>query len=206
MDAEAPFARGAEAVVSRTEFLGRRAVVKTRQPKGYRDPVLDGRIRSLRTRSEARIVREARACGVRTPVVYAVDLPKGEIVMEDVGGTTVKALLDKEPAMAPEVCAMIGRDLARLHDAGISHGDLTTSNMMWLGDRICYIDFSMGSCPADEEGMGTDLRLLERALASAHPEIPDAYAMVREAYAAEKRDAQKVFDKVEEIKGRGRYT
>lgn len=207
MKAEAPFTKGAEAAVSRSTYLGRRVVVKTRMPKSYRDPVLDSRIRSQRTRAEARLVREARIAGVGTPLIYSVDLSKGEIVMENVGGTTVKSLLDDNPESASGVCESIGRDLARLHDAGISHGDLTTSNMMCRdGGGICYIDFSMGASDITEEEMGTDLRLLERALASAHPDVPDAYDMVAEAYAVAKKDAQGVFDKIEEIKARGRYT
>ena len=38
---DAEIGRGAEAVVVRTEFLGREAVTKTRARKGYRHPDLD---------------------------------------------------------------------------------------------------------------------------------------------------------------------
>ena len=65
---------GAEAEVEETEFLGRPAMVKIRPPKGYRLPELDAHIRSTRTRSEARIMHEARLAGVRTPCIYDLDL------------------------------------------------------------------------------------------------------------------------------------
>lgn len=200
-------ASGAEADISRGEFLGRRAVFKVRRPKGYRDPDLDRRIRSQRTRAEARLLREARSAGIRTPVIYSVDLPKAEIVMEDVGGETVKARLHAHPEEADEICAKVGSTLARLHNARISHGDLTTSNIVMLPDgRMCFIDFSMGTSLATTEDMGTDVRLLERAFSSAHPGLEGAYQRIVDAYRAEKNDAEAVLGKVQEIKDRGRYT
>ena len=87
---------GAEGSVYRTEFLGRRAILKVRSPKGYRAPELDARIRSLRIRSEARLIRDARRAGIRTPMIYWVDPAAGEMIMEDMGGETVKKHLDEE--------------------------------------------------------------------------------------------------------------
>lgn len=200
-------ASGAEADIFRGEFLGRRAVFKVRRPKGYRDPDLDRRIRTQRTRAEARLLREARSAGIRTPVIYSVDLPKAEIIMEDVGGETIKARLHAHPEEADEICAKVGSTLARLHNARISHGDLTTSNMVMPPDgRMCFIDFSMGTSLATTEDMGTDVRLLERALSSAHPGLEGAYQRIVDAYRAEKNDAEAVLGKVQEIKDRGRYT
>lgn len=200
-------ARGAEGSIYRTVFLGRKAVVKVRSPKGYRVPELDARIRGLRIRSEARLLREARRAGLRTPVVYWVDPADAAIVMEDVGGETVKRHLDEHPEDAPAVCRQIGRDLARLHNARLSHGDLTTSNMiLTAGGSICYIDFSMGASLVETEDMGVDIRLLERAFSSAHPKLKDAYAELIKEYCAVKTDSQAVMDKVQEIKERGRYT
>jgi TP53 regulating kinase and related kinases len=34
-----------------------------------------------------------------------------------------------------EVCFEIGKNIALLHDAGIIHGDLTTSNMIWVSEK-----------------------------------------------------------------------
>jgi len=202
-----PLTSGAEGSVFETEFLGRPTVSKVRFPKKYRNPELDSAIRSRRIRSEARLLREARIAGVRTPVVYSADPTEGTLIMEKVDGPTAKAYLDAHPERAEEICAAIGRDLARLHDASVSHGDLTTSNIIVCPDgRLCFIDFSMGTYPADEEAIGVDIRLLERAFASAHPGLEKAYAALIEAYCTCKKDSDKVMDKVQEIKERGRYT
>ncbi len=200
-------AEGAEGSVYRTSYLGRDAVVKIRTPKKYRVPELDRRIRSHRIRSEARLIREARSGGLRTPLIYDVDTVECSITMEDVKGVTVKQYLDGHPEDAEHICRLIGHDLALLHNAKICHGDLTTSNMILTEDgRLCIIDFSMGASLVGTEDFGVDLRLLERAFTSAHPAIKDAYSIIVEEYCRTKTDPDEVLKKVQEIKDRGRYT
>ncbi len=200
-------AEGAEGIVYRTTWLGRDAVVKVRTPKRYRVAELDRRIRTHRIRSEARLMREARSGGLRTPLIYDVDLVECSISMEYVEGTTVKQYLDEHPDDAERICRLIGHDLALLHNAKISHGDLTTSNMIITGDgKLCIIDFSMGSSLVGTEDFGVDLRLLERAFASAHPDIKDAYGIIIDEYCKVKTGPDEVLRKVQEIKDRGRYT
>ena len=203
----AAIAKGAEGSVYLSTYLGRDAVTKVRTPKGYRIPELDRRIRTQRIRSEARLIREARAAGIRTPIIYDVDTVECSITMERVKGVTVKRYLDEHPEEAERICRLIGTNIARLHNSKICHGDLTTSNMILTpAGELCIIDFSMGASLIGVEDMGVDLRLLERGFTSAHPDIKDAYGYITEAYCREKTGAQEVLDKVQEIKDRGRYT
>lgn len=206
-DGMTEIAKGAEGSVYRTTFLGRSAIAKVRSPKGYRIPELDRKIRNQRIRSEARLVREARRAGIRTPVIYYADTETGTLVMEDVGGETVKHHLDEHPEDASRICREIGRNIAMMHNAGIAHGDLTTSNMIIAGDgRICIIDFSMGASLVETEDMGVDIRLLEKAFSSAHPKLGEAYKELIGSYCETKTCPDQVMDKVQEIKDRGRYT
>ncbi len=198
---------GAEANVTPVTFLGRDAVEKVRPSKGYRLQELDSRLRSSRTRSEARIMHEARQAGVRTPCIYDLDLTECSIIMERVDGIVVKAFLDANPGMAGQVCREIGRTIARLHTAGICHGDLTTSNMIREPDgRICLIDMSMGKTRAELEDIGIDLRLLERAFSSAHVDLPQAFDELMGEYYSNIPNPKAVAKKLEDIKNRGRYT
>ncbi len=200
-------AEGAEARIEGTDYMGLDAVRKVRPPKGYRIRELDSRIRSSRTRSEARVMREARAAGVRTPCVYDVDPVECSIVMERIRGEVVKDHLDRCPGDAPRVCREVGRTVARLHSAGICHGDLTTSNMILCGDgTVCLIDMSMGRTSAELEDIGVDLRLLERAFSSAHAGLPEAFAELMDEYLSKVEDPDAVTRKLEEIRSRGRYT
>lgn len=202
-----PIACGAEADIFGSEYLGRPSVVKIRSPKRYRNAELDKRIRTARIKSEARLIKDARKAGVRTPVIYDVDLTECSLTMEFIPGKKVKDVLAEKPSEADKVCAEIGRIVAVMHDACISHGDLTTSNMiMTQTGEICLIDFSMGCAPAELEDIGVDMRLLERAFSSAHPGMEKQYAVLLDSYCKTKKNSKAVMDKVQEIKDRGRYT
>ena len=202
-----PIAKGAEAEIFCSVFLGRDSVVKVRSPKRYRATGLDEEIRSSRTRNEARLMKEARKAGVRTPVVYSVDMKEFSIVMENVSGEKVKEKLEDDPDSAAEICRMIGNTIADLHNSGICHGDLTTSNMILTADgRICLIDLSMGRTKAGLEDIGVDMHLLERAFTSAHPDLADAFSVLMGSYLSRKNGSEQVIEKIEEIKNRGRYT
>ena len=198
---------GAEAIILRTDYLGLPSVKKVRPVKKYRHPDLDASLRTHRTKHEVRMIREARRTGVRTPVIYDADLAEGSITMEYIPGKKVRDLIEEEPERIPEVCGMIGTCLAKMHSGKISHGDLTTSNMIMTDSgELCIIDFSLGSLKAGLEEMGVDLHLLERAFTSAHSEHPEAFPMVVEAYRENMRDAASVLKRVEDIKKRARYT
>lgn len=198
---------GAEATIAKIVFLGRDAVIKKRIAKGYRHPDLDKHLRSIRTRTEAKMIHNARNVGVRSPVIYDVDLKEGTITMEYIEGESVKLALDKHPEIADKICTSIGETVARLHRNGISHGDLTTSNMILTKNYgLCLIDFSLSTEKADLESMGVDIHLIERSLASAHSDITNAFAFVISAYKDNMPEAEKVLKRVEDIKSRARYT
>jgi N6-L-threonylcarbamoyladenine synthase/protein kinase Bud32 len=111
--------RGAEATVT----VGERAVEKRRVPKSYRHPALDDRLRRERTVAEARLLHEARRHGVPTPLVRDVDPVEGRLRLQRVGDRDLAADL------AASRCRAVGAHLARLHAAGVVHGDPTTRNV-----------------------------------------------------------------------------
>jgi len=199
-------AQGAEATVTPGEFLGRPSLIKVRPEKHYRLPEIDSRIRNMRTRNEAKVMKDARDAGVRTPCIYDIDLTKSSITMEYIQGPSVKSYLDEHPECADDICRKIGRAVAKIHSAGICHGDLTTSNMILSDGEICLLDFSMGSSNADLEDIGVDLRLLERAFSSAHVGLESSFDVLMEEYYSNVDNAKQVKRKLVDIKNRARYT
>ncbi|OPY33237.1 MAG: putative bifunctional tRNA threonylcarbamoyladenosine biosynthesis protein [Methanomassiliicoccales archaeon PtaU1.Bin124] len=187
--------------------MGRHVIMKSRVPKGYRHPDLDASLRVSRTRNEARLIQEARRLGVPTPIIYDIDLIGGEIVMQELSGPRVKDLLDSsDDEMRRELCKEIGRLVALLHQGGITHGDLTTSNMIHYEGRIWLIDFSLGTKNADLEEMGVDLHLLKEAFQSAHSSFLDCYDVVLSSYKKNFAKGDDVMKKIKQIEDRGRYT
>lgn len=198
--------KGAEAEIRRDEFMGRQVLVKSRAPKSYRHPALDRSLRAHRTRVEARLLQEARSCGVPTPIVYDIDMVNAEIWMQEVVGPRAKDALTKAgPEEVRTISQDIGRMVARLHSHGITHGDLTTSNMILCEGRVFFIDLSLGSKAASLEEMGVDLHLLKEAFQSAHSELMYAYEIIAETYVSEYAGGKDVLAKVRDIEERGRY-
>eukprot|EP00798_Chlamydomonas_sp_ICE-L_P015006 gene15006-21074_t len=111
--------QGAEARVFETTFLGRPTILKQRFNKKYRHPVLDLKLTTMRLKQEVRSLMRARKIGVLVPAPYFVELEANSIYMEQIVGHSVAELMKS-----------IGKSIAAMHDGGLIHGDLTTSNMM----------------------------------------------------------------------------
>jgi TP53 regulating kinase-like protein len=186
-----------------------KVIIKHRVAKQYRVPQLDVELRGSRTTLEAKLFADARRAGVPTPVVYEVDRVGMRIVMEYIEGPQVKLVLDKlKPKARRKLCELIGKQVARLHRAGIVHGDLTTSNMIRTRKgEIYFVDFGLGEYNPSLEARGVDLHLLRRALQSIHFRITEeAYRAVLAGYRREfGKPAATVIKRVEEIERRGRY-
>lgn len=59
----------------------------------------------------------------------------------------------------------------RVHEIGIIHGDLTTSNMIMKENKIFLIDFGLSYFKDSAEDRAVDLYVLERAFKSTHPHL-----------------------------------
>lgn len=198
-------ARGAEAIIRIGTWHSRPVVFKERVIKAYRLKELDTRLRGSRTRSEAQLMFQARKAGVRTPLIYDIDMQSCTIVMEFMEGLSAKMVLQNLPNRM-DLAYAIGQRVGRLHGADIIHGDLTTSNMIFQGQEPCFIDFGLGEKSHEIEKKGVDMHLLKEALSSAHSEFADLYSAVACGYVEEYPEGEKVLHLVDEIEKRGRYT
>ncbi|PXF44100.1 TP53-regulating kinase [Gracilariopsis chorda] len=201
---EREISRGAEAVVSVINFLGRKAIQKQRLPKRYRHPELDAKLTSRRLQQEARVLLRLRKEGIRVPAVYSVNVKSGLLIMECVPGLTLKELLQENQQGGDEVMRKAGRAVAKMHKCDIVHGDLTTGNILVHDGKVCIIDFGLSGGNGTEEDLAVDLYVLERAVVSAHSEkaqpLNEAFLV---AYAEELRRPA-VLKRLEEVRARGR--
>ncbi|MBS7612077.1 Kae1-associated kinase Bud32 [Candidatus Bathyarchaeota archaeon] len=201
---------GAEAEVYRAKWYGIDVVIKRRIPKPYRIKELDEEIRFRRTMREAKILHYAKKAGVPTPTVYFLDPTNSTIIMNFIEGERTREALSKFTGEERvRKIELIGVYTGRLHQAGIQHGDLTTSNMILTEDgRIFIVDFGLGAFTNEVEDMAVDLILFRRALMSTHYMFAEecfkaflrGYASIRG-----RKIADKVLDKAREVEKRGRY-
>lgn len=147
--------QGAEACVWSVTFLGRAAVLKTRLAKAYRHPSLDEALTRERLVGEARALARARRAGVDAPVPLLVDVPHASLVLERIVGVTLKVWLARAPLCdALAVAAHLGAAVAKLHAAGIAHGDLTTSNVMLRATAAGALDWPAETAAVSEDAGG----------------------------------------------------
>jgi TP53 regulating kinase-like protein len=171
-------------------------VYKRRIEKRYRVKELDTRLRKERTKSEAKLISEARRKGVPTPVIF--DVNEYVLVMEKIEGELAREVIT-EP-----LSERIGEFVGILHKSGIIHGDLTTSNII-VGDRIYLIDFGLAFIESNTEARGVDVHVFFQSLQGTH----EAYEQLKKAFInGYKRtfpQATQVLKRAAEIERRGRY-
>jgi Kae1-associated kinase Bud32 len=199
--------QGAEAKICISKYMNFNVVKKRRVKKGYRIKQIDNNLISTRTKEEAKLMIEARAAGVSVPIIYDVDLQNGIITMEYLKGKRIKDILnDLDEKERIRICEKIGESIARFHNNDIIHGDITTSNMILLDDKIHFFDFGLGEINSELEAKGVDLHVLMEAIESTHSKYSNCFNCVLEGYKKElKQDANKVIKKIQDIVKRGRY-
>ena len=202
-------AKGAEASLYLEDYYGRKVIRKHRHPKPYRLPEIDEKLRTDRTIREARLISAARRAGVATPIIYQIHVDSATIIMEYIDGHRVKELVPElTTAKRRSMFQEIGNAIGHLHLQEVTHGDLTTSNMLLQSSKLVYfIDFGLAAITQNIEDFGTDLHLLRRALLSTHyPHWEDCYRAFQKGYRATFGErSTDVFRKVDAIESRGRY-
>ena len=203
--------RGAEADVFRGDWCGQPAVYKMRKPLLYRLPELDKLIRSQRTVHEAQMIHQSKLAGVSAPHLYYLSPPEALLVIEYLEGKRLKTLLLEAGLTKGRVEALgegFGRSIARLHAAGIMHGDLTTSNVIVDGDLLSLIDFGLAVHSQRLEDQAVDLRLIKETLTGAHNSVSKQFMQsLLTGYASVlgRARAEAATKKLAEIERRGRY-
>lgn len=116
-------------------------------------------------------------------------IPPTEAIMENDNTNTIAFQLNEsiqqKNISEEELAHRIGELVGRLHNVGIIHGDLTTSNMMIVENiddekgtnsfELALIDFGLSKSTSAAEERAVDLYVLERALLSTHPDLAENF-------------------------------
>jgi TP53 regulating kinase-like protein len=195
--------QGAEAII----YLKEDKIVKDRIKKSYRIKQLDEKIRKQRTKAEKRLLEKASKI-ISVPDPFPLkEFNKIEIPF--INGTKLSDGLDKFSLdKQKETCKIIGENIAKLHNADIIHGDLTTSNMILVENRdskIYFIDFGLGYVSKKIEDKAVDLHLLKQALEARHFRHWEVlFEMVLQGYKSYK-ESSKILERLKAVEKRGRY-
>ena len=197
--------KGAEADVYISSWNGKKSVLKIRKEKKYRNSSLDTRIRKQRTIREAQIISHVKSFGISTPLIYFVNYKNFSIYMQYVKG---KLIRDMDEKSIPKTCLQIGMIVGTLHQNGIMHGDLTTSNFILTSKHLFLIDFGLANRTEKPDDHAVDLRLFKEILNSAHANVmKKSWKNFITGYekSVGKKHCKKILDLVSVIESRGRY-
>ena len=201
--------QGAEANI----ILSDNSIVKDRISKSYRLPELDNKIRKRRTKSETKLLIKAhQLISVPLPLTTLEKSGRGNeqaiIKMPFIDGKKLSEHLDNFTLnKQKQICKQIGQSIAKLHNSDIIHGDLTTSNMIFVEkeNKVFFIDFGLGFISHKFEDKAVDLHLLKQALEAKH--FKYWKELVREVFKSyeKSKDSKIVFERLKAVEKRGRY-
>lgn len=192
-------AQGAEALIVRS----RNRVIKRRIKKGYRLAEIDEKLRKQRTRKELRLLEKASQL---IPVPRIIKYSDYDIELEEIKGRKLSEYFETL-SDSKSVCTQIGQSIAKLHDAGLIHGDLTTSNMIFVekDKKVYFIDFGLGFESLRVEDKAVDLHVLKEALDARHFNFAEKFwKAILEGYKASKK-CKETLARIEKVERRGRY-
>ena len=202
--------QGAEATVFSGYWMGEKAIFKKRNHRSYRHPDLDRRLTRQRLSVEVRVLRKLHSTTVSSPSLFDVDIDEGWIILSEVEGVTLyESLLNGESNI--EQIKKFGGLIRQLHELGISHGDLTTHNVMINNDgELTLIDFGLSKISPEIEHLGLDLQVLHECLNASHYEEKDAIESMIDGYLSNSShnftpSGQDVIERFNSIRGRVRY-
>jgi len=214
---------GAEAEVWSGTWMGRQAVRKIRRKRGWRHPNLEKRLGFRRLLSEARLLIRARRVGLEVPAIWDVDLDRGILVMEMLPGRPLIELLRDENSTQEMITNSLynsGALVRRLHRLAITHGDLSTNNILINQDFSAQlVDFGLASIDYEVERFGIDLHVIDEILGASHPSIEGAIDIFLSGYVEEESrlgpakeqtggvvpSANSVMKRLEQVRSRVRY-
>lgn len=193
-------AQGAEAKIIKRG----NKIVKDRIKKSYRIEKLDTKIRISRTKTETKLLLKAsKIINCPKPLEQA---KQGRMInMPFIDGKKLSEHLNKfSVEQQKTICKQIGKDIAKLHNANIIHGDLTTSNMILKDSKIFLVDFGLGFVSHKFEDKAVDLHLLKQALEAKHfQNHKNLWKSIGQGY--KNKDSKKVLERLKAVEKRGRY-
>ena len=188
--------QGAEAII----YQDNSKIIKHRFKKGYRIKEIDEELRKSRTRREAKILEKLKRI-IPVPKLLKTD-NKEKLELEFIKGEKLATKLNKDNL---KLMKQLGETIAKLHEADVAHGDLTTSNMILKNNTIYLIDFGLSFVTKKIEDKAVDIHLLKEALEAKHHKIyKEALSQFNKGY-KNSRDYEKVMKRLEVVESRGRY-
>jgi Kae1-associated kinase Bud32 len=170
--------------VTAGSWLGKAAVLKMRRPRGYRHPDLDRSLTRQRLSVEARVLARLQSSEFPSPALFDLDLEEGWMLLSRIDGRPLYDALN-DTSVDDASMVNVGALIRRLHEMDISHGDMTTHNILAdAAGSLSLIDFGLARISPELEHLGLDLQVLNECLTASHSEHEGAVQYMVDGYLA----------------------
>lgn len=174
---------------------------KIRTVQEFRHPILDSRLRKRRTKREFKVLTKLHSLGVNVPQVKDLDLEECSFCIEYIDG---KCIVED---MSLEILKLSLVEIARMHKAGIVHGDLTPLNILFKDKDIFLIDFGLSEFSVNREERAVDLNVFFIFLKNDYAQLYEQKRELLDVYRREFNDdtaVDEIFERLEGVERRGR--
>ena len=209
---------GAEASVHSGNWMGISAISKQRRARSWRHPDLDDKLGRRRMIAEARLLIRLHRAGLPVPALLDLDVENKRMIIKHISGKPLIEVL-REQTEVDKLMHEVGRVIRMLHRNAVTHGDLSTNNILIETEKVHLIDFGLAAIEYDVERFGVDLHVLHEILGASHPDHPQAMNRLLEGYLSLDEiqgppnegaggkipSAAEVVSRLDEIKTRVRY-
>jgi len=180
---------GAEAKV----FLDNGLIIKQRIYKKYRNKALNDKILKQRTKSEANILRKVGRLGISCPEVIKEEVKNYTLYLSYIKADPLR----KYPTDKNKLIE-VGKEIAKMHNHHIVHGDLTAQNIFYK-DKPIFLDFGLSFVSQKLEDFATDLAVLKGTILADFSK--KTWAHILDGYLQNtKQDIEKKLDEIEKRK------
>ena len=145
--------------------------------------------------------------GCSVPIIYDFN-PRGPVTTLGMipGITLAEFLRSNSRELNISLMRDLGKFVGLFHLKGVSHGDLTTANIMvGVKNMPYFIDCSFGKSDSTLNDMASDIFLFRESLRSLHSDTGELFSAFSLSYSKINGNHDKIFEEVEKIESRRRY-
>lgn len=202
-------AQGAEAKLYK---INETTLKKVREEKPYRIQILDSKLRKARNKREFKVLTKLSENHFLSPKPFELnetstghkneqsEVSREEIyfTFEYINGTPLKDTLNET------LLNKAFDNIIQLHQLDITHGDLTTLNMIVKDNDVYLIDFGLSEFTNKIEDKAVDLNLFFNCIKNEHPEFFKQKNKLLEKYSKDLEKGKQIISRLEQIEHRGR--
>ncbi len=186
---------GAEAQIFK---INSTTLKKIRLEKKYRLEIIDKKLRKSRNKREFKILKKLFENKINVPEPFKLDEKEINFTFQFINGKVLKETINEEKLF------QIFNEIIKMHNLEITHGDLTSLNMLDKKNKIFLIDFGLGQLNSNIEDKAVDLNLLFNCIKNEHNNIYYLKKELIKEYKNKANKGNKIIERLEKVELRGR--